>query len=97
MIPKTHKSSGFADLLVGSCITCPLPPYISQVYARFGKMLSLEGAGGMALQRLSQEGLAWVPTLGNCCALLAFILCVTINNYITGEGDPWTLDPSSTP
>ena len=47
----------------------------------------LQGAAGAALTRLSQDGLAWVPTCCNLAALLCFGLCLTLNSAVTG-GQP---------
>ena len=44
----------------------------------------LQGAGGMALQRLSQDGLSWVPTCCNMVALLCFGLCLALNIQVGG-------------
>jgi hypothetical protein len=46
--------------------------------------MNLEGAAGLAMKRLSREGLGWVPTAGNVCTLLAFGICVYLNIYMTG-------------
>jgi hypothetical protein len=40
---------------------------------------AVQGAGGMALQRLAQEGLSWVPTCCNLTALLCFGLSLALN------------------
>ncbi len=55
--------------------------------ANYACMLKLEGAGGMALQRLAAEGLAWVPTLGNLLTMSAVALGVALNGFLTG-GSP---------
>eukprot|EP00887_Chlorella_sp_A99_P005591 scaffold1.g5591.t1 len=44
----------------------------------------LKGAGGVALQRLAQEGLGWVPTLGNLATLFCFGLCLALDGAVTG-------------
>ncbi|WIA13369.1 hypothetical protein OEZ85_006949 [Tetradesmus obliquus] len=49
-----------------------------------GRAMQLEGGAGLALRRLSREGLGWVPTAGNVCTLLAFGICVYLNRYMTG-------------
>lgn len=54
------------------------------VLSSLGGMMNLEGAAGMALKRLGREGLAWVPTAGNICTLLAFGVCIILNFYVTG-------------
>jgi hypothetical protein len=53
----------------------------ASVFSRFGGMLRLEGSGGLALQRLSAEGLAWVPCLGNLFALTAVALALALNGF----------------
>lgn len=54
------------------------------VLSQLGKAMNLEGAAGLAMKRLSREGLAWVPTAGNLCTLLAFGIALYINSYLTG-------------
>eukprot|EP00879_Flechtneria_rotunda_P012843 GHRR01013409.1.p1 GENE.GHRR01013409.1~~GHRR01013409.1.p1 ORF type:complete len:1004 (+),score=317.90 GHRR01013409.1:346-3357(+) len=54
------------------------------VLSNLGKAVQLEGAAGLAVRRLSREGLAWVPTAGNIATLLAFGICVYLNMYMTG-------------
>lgn len=61
---------------------CTILP--SSLMSKFSKLLQLEGPGGVVLQRLSAEGLAWLPTLGNLFAINAFALGVALNSYITG-------------
>ncbi len=48
-------------------------------------MLRMDGAGGVALQRLHREGLAWVPTAGNIFTITAMLLTISVNMYLTGE------------
>eukprot|EP00879_Flechtneria_rotunda_P028110 GHRR01030188.1.p1 GENE.GHRR01030188.1~~GHRR01030188.1.p1 ORF type:complete len:158 (+),score=30.07 GHRR01030188.1:288-761(+) len=55
------------------------------VLSNLGKAVQLEGAAGLAVRRLSREGLAWVPTAGNIATLLAFGICVYLNMYMTGK------------
>ena len=43
--------------------------------------------GGVVIQRLTQEGLGWVPTLGNLVAFLCFGLCLALNTAVTGGAD----------
>ena len=50
-----------------------------------------QGAGGVVLQRLSSEGLGWVPTLGNLATLACFGLCVALNQAVTGGADAGAL------
>jgi hypothetical protein len=59
----------------------------SNVFSSFGKMLQLEGAAQVALQRLATQQLAWAPTAGNALTLLAFSICVALNATLTG-GQP---------
>jgi hypothetical protein len=54
------------------------------VLSQLGKAMNLEGAAGLAMKRLSREGLAWVPTAGNVCTLVAFGIALYINSYLTG-------------
>jgi hypothetical protein len=59
----------------------------SGAYARFAGLLQLRGgahAGGVALQRLSRDGLAWAPAVGNVCTLIAFAMAVSLNVYVSG-------------
>ncbi|MEW5297524.1 MAG: hypothetical protein WDW36_000729 [Sanguina aurantia] len=58
-----------------------VPP---QLYARFGSMLQMEGVAGVHMQRLSQEGLAWVPLVGNVATFTAFALLLALNGHLTG-------------
>lgn len=46
-----------------------------------------QGSAGVAMQRLSGEGLGWVPTCGNLAALGAFLLGVALNYKFTGGDD----------
>lgn len=62
---------------------CGIVP--GSVLSQLGKAMNLEGAAGLAMKRLSREGLAWVPTTGNVCTLLAFGIALYINSYLTGE------------
>lgn len=55
------------------------------VLSGLGKAMNLEGAAGLAVKRLAREGLAWVPTAGNICTVLAFGICVYLNVYMTGR------------
>jgi hypothetical protein len=48
---------------------------------------ALPGAGGIALRRLAREGLGWVPTACNACALLTFAGGLIVNHHVTG-GEP---------
>lgn len=52
-----------------SDLFCGVVP--ASAFTRFGTILRLEGAAGLALQRLAAEGLAWVPCLGNIFTLTA--------------------------
>ncbi|EFN59471.1 expressed protein [Chlorella variabilis] len=71
-----HKAASF----LGQC----MPAFVqSPGSGRPG----LKGAGGMALQRLSQDGLSWVPTCCNMVALLCFGLCLALNIQVT-DGVP---------
>jgi hypothetical protein len=54
------------------------------VLSQLGRAMNLEGAAGLAVKRLSREGLAWLPTAGNVCTLLAFGIAVHLNLYLTG-------------
>ncbi len=70
---KLHASADFF---------CGVVP--ANVLAGLGKAMNLEGPAGVALRRLGREGLAWVPTAGNLCVLLAFAICLWLNMYMTG-------------
>ncbi|GIM00281.1 hypothetical protein Vretimale_5429, partial [Volvox reticuliferus] len=65
-----------------SDLLCGLVP--SAVFSNYCAMLKLEGAGALALQRLAQEGLAWVPTLGNLLTLTAMGLGLALNCFLSG-------------
>ncbi|GLI61232.1 hypothetical protein VaNZ11_003532, partial [Volvox africanus] len=65
-----------------SDLLCGLVP--SAVFSNYCAMLKLEGAGALALQRLAQEGLAWVPTLGNLLTLTAVGLGLALNCFLNG-------------
>ena len=43
----------------------------------------LRGSGGLALNRLAAEGLAWAPTVGNLATLLCFALALALNAQLT--------------
>lgn len=45
---------------------------------------ALKGVAGAALQRLAQDGLAWVPTCCNLATLLCFGLCLALNFQVSG-------------
>lgn len=45
---------------------------------------AVQGAAGAALQRLAQDGLAWVPTCCNLATLLCFGLCLALNFQVRG-------------
>jgi len=53
-----------------------LPP---GVVAQLMSTMQLDGPGGVALRRLGRAGLAWVPTAGNICTLVAFGTCLALN------------------
>jgi hypothetical protein len=61
---------------------CGIVP--GSVLSQLGKAMNLEGVAGLAMKRLSREGLSWVPTAGNICTLLAFGIALYINHYLTG-------------
>eukprot|EP00798_Chlamydomonas_sp_ICE-L_P014361 gene14361-20358_t len=61
---------------------CGLVP--SKVFDRFRGLLQMEGSGGLALQRLHREGLAWVPTTGNILTVLCFVLVVSVTVLTCG-------------
>jgi hypothetical protein len=63
---------------------CGIVP--GSVLSQLGRAMNLEGAAGVAMRRLSREGLAWVPTAGNVCTLLAFAIALHLNDYLTGVG-----------
>jgi len=65
-----------------SDLFCGVVP--AQVFSRFGCMLKLPGAAGVALQRLNRDGLVWVPTVGNICTGLALLMGITLNVHLTG-------------
>ncbi|EFJ42256.1 hypothetical protein VOLCADRAFT_107353 [Volvox carteri f. nagariensis] len=65
-----------------SDLLCGLVP--SAVFTNYCAMLKMEGAGALALQRLAQEGLAWVPTLGNLLTLAALGLGLALNCFLNG-------------
>lgn len=46
------------------------------------------------MQRLSQEGLGWVPTCCNLVALLCFGLCLALNWKVRADGPAWELECS---
>lgn len=62
---------------------CGIVP--GSVLSQLGKAMNLEGAAGLAMKRLSREGLSWVPTAGNLCTLVAFGISLYINSYLTGK------------
>lgn len=50
-----------------------------------GRILDLQAAAaGAGFRRLAQQGLAWAPTAGNACTLLAFALGAWLNLHLTG-------------
>jgi hypothetical protein len=55
------------------------------VFSQLGKRMNLEGAAGVAMRRLGRAGLAWVPTAGNVCTLLAFGTCLALNRWGGGN------------
>ncbi|PSC73750.1 no exine formation 1 [Micractinium conductrix] len=71
-----HKAASF----LGQC----MPTYVQA--PGVGRP-ALKGAAGAALQRLSQDGLGWVPTCCNLAALLCFGMCMALNVQVTG-GSP---------
>lgn len=75
---RAYRSSASADFF------CGIVP--GSVLSQLGRAMNLEGAAGLALRRLSREGLSWVPTAGNVCTLLAFGIAIYLNVYLTGEG-----------
>jgi len=68
--------SGAADLF------CGIMP--SRVFSRFSTLLQVRGSGSVALQRLSREGLLWMPCVGNVCTFIVFNLALALNTFITG-------------
>ncbi len=58
------------------------------VFSRWGRALRLDASGasgcGLLLQRLGGVGLGWAPSLGSACALLAYVMCVSLNVQVTG-------------
>jgi hypothetical protein len=48
----------------------------------------LKGPASAAAQRLGTAGLAWAPTAANAVTLLAFAICLFLNEAFTG-GAPW--------
>jgi hypothetical protein len=77
-------SRGYAGAAASSDFFGGVVP--GNVLSSLGKAMNLEGAAGLAMKRLAREGLAWVPTAGNICTLLAFGICVHLNWYMTGRG-----------
>lgn len=69
-----HKAASF----LGQC----MPTYAT---TPGGGRSTLKGPAGAALQRLAQDGLAWVPTCCNLATMLCFGLCVALNAEITGS------------
>ncbi|KAG2493679.1 hypothetical protein HYH03_008193 [Edaphochlamys debaryana] len=65
-----------------SALLCGIVP--SSVFTNYCAMLKLEGAGGMALQRLQAEGLGWVPSLGNILTITALALGLALNCFLNG-------------
>lgn len=60
----------------------------SGVYSRFSSLLQLRGTSSVALHRLGRDGLAWAPSIGNMCTLIAFTMAVSLNVYVTGAWAP---------
>ena len=56
-----------------------------QVFSRFSGLLQMRSSGSVALQRLSREGLAWAPCIGNICTCIAFLMALALNVYVTGQ------------
>lgn len=75
---RSYKAVQSADFF------CGIVP--GSVLSQLGKAMNLEGAAGLAMKRLSRDGLAWVPTAGNICTLLAFGTALYLNSYLTGDG-----------
>lgn len=63
----------------------PLLFYPSQVFSRFSGLLQMRSVGSVMLQRLSREGLAWAPCIGNICTGIAFLMAMALNVYVTGQ------------
>jgi hypothetical protein len=57
-----------------------------QVFSRFSGLLHARSSGTVTLQRLSREGMAWAPCVGNLCTVIAFLMALALNEYVTGEG-----------
>ena len=57
-----------------------------QAFSRFGALLQVRGSNSVVLQRLSREGLLWAPCVGNICTLVAFLMALALNYYVSGEG-----------
>jgi hypothetical protein len=74
---RSHRAVQSADFF------CGIVP--GSVLSQLGKAMNLEGAAGLAMKRLSREGLSWVPTAGNLCTLVAFGIALYINHYLTSE------------
>lgn len=74
---RSHRAVQSADFF------CGIVP--GSVLSQLGKAMNLEGAAGLAMKRLSREGLSWVPTAGNLCTLVAFGIALHINHYLTSE------------
>lgn len=74
---RSYKAVQSADFF------CGIVP--GSVLSQLGKAMNLEGAAGLAMKRLSREGLSWVPTAGNLCTLMAFGVALYINSYLTSE------------
>jgi hypothetical protein len=49
--------------------------------------LAMQGGGGLVVQRLSAEGMGWVPTACNLMAMTCFGLAVAVNQEVTGGAE----------
>eukprot|EP00884_Botryococcus_braunii_P004655 jgi/Botrbrau1/14190/Bobra.182_3s0123.1 len=78
---KAYRVSGAAAERASKFLGTCLPPGIPLVPV--DRVAALKGVAGQAIARLGQEGLAWVPTVGNVLTLLCFGLCIWLSQRFT--------------